>query len=70
MDILEVIQKKLQSLKAEAIEKLNELPEPFNDLEDSENYNYFQGILTTVNSLENLIIEETQRELKEAIKNN
>lgn len=60
----------MQSLKAEAIEKLNELPEPFDDLEDGEIYDYFQGVLTTVNSLENLIIEETQRELKEAIKNN
>ena len=43
------IKTKLLSIKKEAEERLAEIPEEFNNLQDSEDYNYFDGALQTVN---------------------
>ena len=43
------LKKRLLGIKKEAEERLAEIPEEFNNLQDSENYNYFTGVLQTVN---------------------
>ena len=51
MKTVEEIKARLLSLKKEAEERLDEIPEEFNDLQDSENYNYFTGALIAVNNI-------------------
>lgn len=51
MKTVEEIKARLLSLKKEAEERLNEIPEEFNDLQDSKNYNYFTGALIAVNNI-------------------
>ena len=51
MKTVEEIKKHLLVLKKEADEKLDEIPEEFESLEDSENYNYYTGCLAVVNNL-------------------
>lgn len=47
--------KHLQALEAETNEQLEEIPEEFSSIEDSENYNYYCGVLETVKNIKNFI---------------
>lgn len=50
-----VLKEKLKALEKEANEKLNEIPEEFNGLEDSEKWNYWQGVLTVIENIKQLL---------------
>jgi FMN phosphatase YigB (HAD superfamily) len=45
----------LQALETEANENIDEIPEEFDDLQDGENYNYYQGVLETVKNIKEFL---------------
>lgn len=47
--------KRLEALETEANKRIEEIPEPFEDLQDSENYNYYQGILETIKNIKEFL---------------
>lgn len=47
--------KHLNELETEANERLAEIPEEFNKLEDSENYNYYSGVLETIKNIKDFL---------------
>lgn len=47
--------KHLNALEKEANERIDEIPEVFDDLEDSENYNYYQGVLETIKNIKEFL---------------
>lgn len=53
--LYKVVLTRLNALEQEATERLDEIPEEINDLEDSENYNYFTGVLNTVENIKTLL---------------
>lgn len=57
MQEFKILNEKLKALETEANERLNEIPEQFNGLEDSENWNYWQGVLTVINNIKQLLSE-------------
>ena len=46
---------RLNALEREANERIDEIPEEFESLEDSENYNYYQGVLETVKNIKEFL---------------
>ena len=51
--------KYLQALEAETNEQLKEIPEEFSNLEESETYNYYCGVLETVKNVKDFIEQQT-----------
>lgn len=58
MKTIEEVKKHLQALKIEAETELSNIPEVFNDLTQSENYNYYSGALETINNILEFIGEK------------
>lgn len=58
---MEELKKHLQALKQEAETEISKIPEIFNDAQDAENYNYYDGILNAINN----ILEFIQKELRQ-----
>jgi hypothetical protein len=50
-----ILKKRLKALEKEANERLNEIPEQFNNLEDSEKWNYWQGALSVIENVKHLL---------------
>ena len=50
-----VLMERLNALEKEANERLKEIPEQFDDLEDSENWNYYQGVLETIKNIKEFL---------------
>ena len=46
---------RLNALEREANERIDEIPEEFESLEDSENWNYYRGVLETVKNIKTLL---------------
>ena len=53
-----ILKKRLKALEKEASERLNEIPEPFNSLEDGENWNYWQGGLLVIKNIKQWVNRE------------
>ena len=53
--LYKVVLARLNALEEEANENLDKIPEVFNGLEDSENWNYFTGVLNTVENIKTLL---------------
>ena len=51
----EILSERLKALETEANERLNEIPEQFNGLEDSEKWNYWQGALAVIENVKQLL---------------
>lgn len=51
----------LNSLEQETVKALDEIPEPFERLEDSENYNYYSGCLEVIHNVKDFISKEIQQ---------
>lgn len=51
MKTIEEVKKHLQVLKNEAETEIAKIPDRFNDLTDSENYNYYCGIIEAVENI-------------------
>jgi hypothetical protein len=47
--------KYLETLETEANEQADEIPEEFTCLEDSENWNYWQGVLETIKKIKEFL---------------
>nr|DAJ52035.1 MAG TPA: hypothetical protein [Caudoviricetes sp.] len=58
-ELMKELQKHLRAVEKEASEALNELPEVFNSIEESENYNYYCGVLETVKNIKDFIEQQT-----------
>ena len=54
-NLLDFLVKKEKEIK----EQLNQIPMVFNDLQDSEDYNYFNGMLDVVNEIKIYLVGET-----------
>ena len=50
-----VLMERLNALEKESNERIDEIPEEFDDLEDSENYNYYQGVLETIANIKEFL---------------
>ena len=50
-----VLMGRLNALEKEANERIDEIPEEFDDLEDSENYNYYLGVLETIPNIKEFL---------------
>ena len=49
--------KYLNKKEEETNKLIDEIPEEFNDLQDSENYNYYLGVLETIRDIKNILGE-------------
>ena len=52
--------KYLETLERETNEQAGEIPEEFENLEDSENYNYFCGVLETIAKIKEFIKDKEE----------
>ena len=55
MKEFKILNERLKALEKEANERLNEIPEQFNGLEDSEKWNYWQGALAVIENIKQLL---------------
>lgn len=51
MKTIEEVKKHLQALKEEAETEISKIPDRFESLTDSENYNYYEGILEAIDNI-------------------
>lgn len=58
-ELMKELQKHLRAVEKEANEQLKEIPEEFSNLEESETYNYYCGVLETVKNVKDFIEQQT-----------
>lgn len=58
-ELMKELQKHLRAVEKEASEQLKEIPEEFSNLEESETYNYYCGVLETVKNVKDFIEQQT-----------
>lgn len=58
-ELMKDLQKHLRAVETEANEQLKEIPEEFSNLEESETYNYYCGVLETVKNIKDFIEQQT-----------
>lgn len=65
INILSPLANRLDALAKEADERTADLPEVFDDLEDAETWNYYEGVRAAVERIRELLPEELQKETDE-----
>ena len=60
---MEELKKYLEELKTEAEAEIDAIPEEFNDLNDAESFNFYEGFLSALNSITDYINTGRKREI-------